>query len=694
MLFLFFVSFHALKTIHKYIYLFICFAVVCGSDVLGQTFSDIFPSLDIELTGMVSLEEMSISLANDVWGWTDASDSSEYILLGADNGVCFIKIESGGVPHFMGRLPAHSSTSLWRDVKVIGNYAYVVSESPGHGLQVFDLTELRSWDDSMGTVIWAESNHVPGFSTAHNLAVHDDSNSLYILGSNFQSGGVMIYDVSNPLFPSLTGIYGEYGYFHDAQIVTYSGPDPDYQGEIILIAANTTGMVILNVTDPTDVVQISYSSYPNVHYAHQVWMSDDGAFILMGDELDETSNSVSGTRTLIWDAESLDAPFLVGEHLSSLPSSDHNQYISGELTYQSNYKSGLRILNTSQWSSGILTEVAYFDVYPEDDASGFSGSWSNYPYFNSGYIAVSSIDRGLFVVKQNVFEVSVLNDSWCSNDLIDFNVSVPEGFTGPYELSLEGLPVGVYSTGVTSSPTVVEAGSTTLCSIIGSSSFSGSVNPLWVLQTAKNRFESRAPFSMTTPSGIFLDHDGDGFGNPNTAVLGCDTEWIETSSYVTNSLDCDDSRAYSYPLAPEVCDFQDNDCNGLIDDNISLLSWYSDDDGDGFGDPSEEVLMCAPPAGYVNDSSDCNDDEAVIYPGAIGTYQGFDNNCDGVFQPEEHHSCPGDFNFDNTRNIMDILEILGYYGCEGPGCVVDLDEDGEVTVQDLLVFLIYIGVPC
>ena len=57
---------------------------------------------------------------------------------------------------------------------------------------------------------------------------------------------------------------------------------------------------------------------------------------------------------------------------------------------------------------------------------------------------------------------------------------------------------------------------------------------------------------------------------------------VETSSYVTNSFDCDDSRAHSYPEAPEVCDFQDNDCNGIIDDNVTLLSWYPDDDGDGF----------------------------------------------------------------------------------------------------------------
>ena len=646
------------------------------------------------LMGMVSLDEMSISHTNDVWGWTDALDSTEYVLLGSDNGVCFVKLESGGVPHFMGRLPTHNTNSLWRDVKVIGDFAYVVSEAPGHGLQIFDLTELRDWDESLGTVIWSESSHVSGVSTGHNLAVHEDSNSLYILGSNLESGGVMIYDVSNPLTPVLTGIYGESGYFHDAQIITYSGPDPDYYGDIILIAANVTGLVILNVTDPADVVQISYSSYLNAHYAHQVWMSDDGAFILMGDELDETSNAVPGTRTLIWDVQNLDSPQLAGQHTSDMLASDHNQYISGELTYQSNYKSGLRILNTSQWSSGILTEVAYFDVYPEDDATGFLGAWSNYPFFASGYIAVSSIDRGLFILKHNVLDVSVLVDSWCSNDWINFNVTVPEGFTGPYQLSVEGLPIGVYPVGISHNPITVAPGSTTLCYILGSSSFSGVIDPLWVLETESNRFETRTPFSSESASAIFLDHDGDGFGDPNNAVLGCESDLIEVGSFVTNAMDCDDSRASTYPSSPETCDFIDNDCNGLIDDNVSLLSWYPDADGDGFGDVVSAVLMCGPPAGYVMNSSDCNDDSAVIYPGAIGTYQGFDNNCDGVFQVEEHHTCPGDFNFDNSRNVMDLLDILGAYGCLGPGCSTDINEDGAVSVNDLLLFLIYIGVPC
>lgn len=69
------------------------------------------------------------------------------------------------------------------------------------------------------------------------------------------------------------------------------------------------------------------------------------------------------------------------------------------MVYQANYCAGLRVLDTSRMTSGELEEMGYFDVAPDCDAPGFSGSWSNYPYFKSGTIVVSSIERGLFVLK-------------------------------------------------------------------------------------------------------------------------------------------------------------------------------------------------------------------------------------------------------------------------------------------------------
>jgi hypothetical protein len=79
-------------------------------------------------------------------------------------------------------------------------------------------------------------------------------------------------------------------------------------------------------------------------------------------------------------------------------------YTEGRFVYQSNYTSGLRILDTSRVSKPDLREVAFFDMYPEDDNPTFDGgTWSNYPYFaQDDIVAVSSMDRGLFVLRPDL----------------------------------------------------------------------------------------------------------------------------------------------------------------------------------------------------------------------------------------------------------------------------------------------------
>jgi len=119
----------------------------------------------------------------------------------------------------------------------------------------------------------------------------------------------------------------------------------------------------------------------------------------MNDELDEMNKIVDKTRTLIWDMRDLDEPILVKEYYHSVGASDHNLYINGNFMYQSNYQAGLRILDISDPENPV--EVAYFDTAPyADDTFGFAGSWSNYPYFKSGIIAISSQGEGIFLVRK------------------------------------------------------------------------------------------------------------------------------------------------------------------------------------------------------------------------------------------------------------------------------------------------------
>ena len=85
-------------------------------------------------------------------------------------------------------------------------------------------------------------------------------------------------------------------------------------------------------------------------------------------------------------------------------SSDHNLYIRGNLMYQSNYVSGLRIFDISDVANPV--EVAHFDTVPYgENAPGFAGSWSNYPYFDSGVIVVTSMSEGVFFLKKRTVDI-------------------------------------------------------------------------------------------------------------------------------------------------------------------------------------------------------------------------------------------------------------------------------------------------
>ena len=81
---------------------------------------------------------------NDIWGWTDPQTNREYAIVGMSNGTSFVDISNPENPSYLGRLPTQTSNSTWRDIKVYQNHAFIVSEASGHGMQVFDLTELRN----------------------------------------------------------------------------------------------------------------------------------------------------------------------------------------------------------------------------------------------------------------------------------------------------------------------------------------------------------------------------------------------------------------------------------------------------------------------------------------------------------------------------------------------------------------------
>ena len=347
---------------------------------------------------------------NDIWGWTDPMTGREYALAGRRDGTSFIDVSDPANPRYVGQLfrTEGSPPSTHRDIKVYADHAFIVADGAGqHGVQVFDLTQLRNVTEP---ITFEETAHYDGIASAHNIVINEESGFAYSVGNKAGGetcgGGLHIIDIREPTNPTFAGCFADpltgrssTGTTHDAQCVSYRGPDEEHIGKEICLSSNQTALSIADVTDPANPVALSRASYPNLGFTHQGWLTDDQRYFYTNDELDEIAG-LPKTRTLIWDVADLDDPQLVKEHFGTQAGSDHNLYIRGDLMYQSNYRSGLRVLDISDRENPV--EVGYFDTVPYGDNSpgmGF-GSWSNYPFFESGIVILTSNYEGLFILKK------------------------------------------------------------------------------------------------------------------------------------------------------------------------------------------------------------------------------------------------------------------------------------------------------
>ncbi len=132
---------------------------------------------------------------------------------------------------------------------------------------------------------------------------------------------------------------------------------------------------------------------------------------------------------------------------------------------------------------------------------------------------------------------------------------------------------------------------------------------------------------------FYADADRDGYGDGDQTVEACSVP----VGYVDNALDCDDDSPTTNPASYEICDGVDNDCDGSTDDSsaINTTIFYADADADGYGDPAVTTRACDAPAGYVDDTSDCDDSDAAISPAASERCDSVDNDCDGAIDEDD-----------------------------------------------------------
>ncbi|UKM64066.1 T9SS type A sorting domain-containing protein [Flavobacteriaceae bacterium GSB9] len=187
----------------------------------------------------------------------------------------------------------------------------------------------------------------------------------------------------------------------------------------------------------------------------------------------------------------------------------------------------------------------------------------------------------------------------------------------------------------------------------------------------------------------YADTDGDGYGDASASILACSAP----AGYVSNNTDCDDTEADAYTGNVEVCDGIDNDCDGQVDEGVKN-TYYADTDGDGYGDMNNALEACSQPAGYVTDSTDCDDTDANINPGEVEIpNNGTDENCDGTDASLWYQDLDGDGFGNPNISQQSNTQPAGYVGnntdCNDnesasyPGNVevcdgIDNDCDGQV----------------
>lgn len=371
--------------------LFVFSQTPCVNGFAGQ-----YPCDGYDLQAHFDLSVFNADRGNDSWGWTDPENGNEYAIMCLGDSTAFIDITDPVNSVYLGKLPTHTDNSTWRDAKVYNNHVFIVSEASGHGMQVFDLTRLRNVNNP--PVIFNHDAHYSGFGRAHNIVINEENGYAYAVGTQQYSGGPYIVNIENPTNPFFVNGYSLVDYTHDAQVVFYSGPDQEHVGKEIYIGSNENEVVILDITNKNNIQIISTAQYNNVAYSHQGWLTDDHRYFLMGDEIDEL-NFGFNTRTVVFDFTDLDNPFQSFDYTGPTPAIDHNGYVRGNKYYLANYTAGLRVIDISDIDNQVMTEVGFFDTYPNHNEVGFDGAWSVYPYFQSGNIVISDINRGFFLVK-------------------------------------------------------------------------------------------------------------------------------------------------------------------------------------------------------------------------------------------------------------------------------------------------------
>lgn len=377
-----------------------------------------FPCRNVDLLSHIPLATFSSrpASASDLWGFIDRNDNREYAVVGLSNGTAFVDITDPANPREAAFVSGLSS--LWREPivyqyfdSVAGRYrafAYVSTEARGGSVEIIDLSGLPNSVarvTQLNDMLSAHTVYISNVEYAGNTPNTSLPAYLVVAGSSANGGALRIYNLTNPASPALVSNPVN-GYMHDSVsfIVSDSRTAQCTGGSNpceIIADFNENTIDLWDVSNKAAPVRLSSTTYPSARYVHSGWPTSNTQHLIVFDELDELR--ISGQRTQIYtlDISSLTEPVVRTSYTGPTNSTDHNGYVKGDRLYVSHYRRGLVVFDASDPNS--LKEVGNLDTFtnPAGDTAGTDGNWGAYPFFPSGNIAVSDIDNGLFILRDN-----------------------------------------------------------------------------------------------------------------------------------------------------------------------------------------------------------------------------------------------------------------------------------------------------
>ncbi len=333
--------------------------------------------VDFNVTKLALLDDHG-SYSN-VWGYV-APDGREYALLGGRKGTVIINATDPVNAYEVAFFP--SMECLWRELKAYGRYVYVVNDCSG-GVEVIDMLDPEQ-------PVLVNSFGMGQIGHAHTVQIDLQTGKLYACGTNM---GLAIFDLAiDPVNPPLvTAWHGEgvqsgpglSGYSHDLYV-------KDGLAHVGMIQDGY--YAILDVSNLPAISVVSATLTP-VEFTHSTWTTADGNVAVTADE------KVQNRNLMLWDISNKSAPTQLASLSQGTGTLPHNPYILGNICHVSYYERGYLAFDISD--PLLPVKIGEFDTGINQAGKLVSGAWGVYPFQPSGFIYISDVQQGLYVLKLN-----------------------------------------------------------------------------------------------------------------------------------------------------------------------------------------------------------------------------------------------------------------------------------------------------